>query len=306
MMRIKIFKNKNNKQKAMKRISLLFCLFLLNIEIYAQPVDFGVRGGIAIPNIVAGNGNPLSEGYSSRIAAGGGIFTEIALNDRFSVRFGLEYSGQGGKRNGIQAMSSNQLIMDMASSMGADITEEMAAALGQMATHIPSMFYADVKNTARFDYLMLPISLQAGKNLGNSPYRIYVNAGPFVSFLMSGEQISKGTSKLYSTADKAQTLWETIPADVQALISGGVPELSHILENGAEFGSSLITGELRPVNFGIQGNIGLSYQYNSRSRFFIEAGGNYGFVRIQKNKENGINRLGSANIMLGYAFRIMN
>jgi len=305
-MRKKVFKSKNNRKKAMKRISLLFCLFLLNMEIYAQSVDFGVRGGMAVPNIVAGNGNPLSEGYSSRISAGGGVFTEIGLNDKFSVRFGIEYTGQGGKRNGVQAMSSNQLIMDMATRIGSDITEETAAILGQMAAYMPATFYADVKNTAKFDYLMVPISLQVGKNLRNSLYRVYINAGPFISFLMSGEQISKGTSKLYSTADKTQTLWATIPSDVQALISSGVPELAQILENGTEFGSSVITGELRPVNFGVQGNVGLSYQYNSRNRFFIEAGGNYGFVRIQKDKSSGINHLGSANIMVGYAFRITN
>ncbi|MDR0724904.1 MAG: outer membrane beta-barrel protein [Prevotellaceae bacterium] len=288
----------------MRKTVLLLCFFVLSKGIEAQSVNLGFRGGLAIPNIVAGSENPLSDGYSSRFAGSGGIFTEIGINNTFSVRFGIEYSGQGGKRNGIQAMSSNQLIMDMATRMGADITEETAAILGEMATLIPPIFYADVNNTVKFDYLILPLSLQAGKNLGNSPYRIYVNAGPFVSLLMSGEQVSKGLSKLYAAADKTGTLWTSIPSDIQSNIAKEVPELAHVLENGAEFGTSVITGEIRPVNFGVQGNIGLSYQCGKYSRFFIEAGGNYGFVRIQKNKANGDNNTGSANIVIGYSFRI--
>jgi hypothetical protein len=122
---------------------------------------------------------------------------------------------------------------------------------------------------------------------------------------MSGEQVSKGASKLYADADKAGTLWASIPSDIQSHITNGVPELAHILENGTEFGTSVITGEIRPVNFGIQGNIGLSYQCGNYNRFFIEVGGNYGFIRIQKNKSNGANHIGSANIMIGYSFRIV-
>ncbi|MDR2382689.1 MAG: PorT family protein [Prevotellaceae bacterium] len=289
----------------MKKIVLLLCFFVLSKGIEAQPVNLGLRGGLAIPNIVAGSENALSDGYSSRFAGSGGIFTEIGINNTFSVRFGVEYSGQGGKRNGIQAMSSNQLVMDMATRMGANITEETAAMLGEMATLMPPVFYADVNNTVKFDYLMLPLSLQAGKTLGDSPYRIYVNAGPFVSFLMSGEQVSKGSSKLYSGADKTGTLWTTLPSDIQSNILEKAPELAHVLENGTEFGASVITGEIRPVNFGIQGNIGLSYQCGKHNRFFIEAGGNYGFVRIQKNKSNGDNSIGSANIVIGYSFRIV-
>ncbi|MDR1593992.1 MAG: PorT family protein [Prevotellaceae bacterium] len=290
----------------MRNAVLILCFFVFSIKIGAQPVNLGIRGGLAIPNIVSGSENPLSAGYSSRLAGGGGIFTEIGINDKFSVRFGVEYAGQGGKRNGVQAMSSSQLIMDMATSMGADITEEVAATLGEMATYIPQTFYADVNNTVKFDYLMLPVSLQLSKTLGNSPYRIYINAGPFVSFLMSGEQVSKGSSKLYAGADKTGTLWTAIPDEIQSRIADGVPALAHILENGTEFGTSVITGEIRPVNFGVQGNIGLSYQCGGYNRFFIEVGGNYGFVRIQKNKSNGSNHIGSANIMAGYSFRIIS
>ncbi|MDR1170489.1 MAG: outer membrane beta-barrel protein [Prevotellaceae bacterium] len=290
----------------MRKIILVLCFFALSVKVDAQPVNLGVRGGLAIPNIVSGSDNPLSAGYSSRFAGNGGIFTEIEMNSVFALRFGVEYTGQGGKRNGVQTMSSSQLITDMAAQMGGNITEEIVAMLGEMAAYVPPTFHADVNNTVKFDYLMLPLSLQAGKTLGNGPCRIYVNVGPFISFLMSGEQVSKGSSKLYAGADKTATVWTGIPAEIQSRIAAGVPELANILENGTEFGTSNITGEIRPVNFGAQGNIGLSYRMGNYSHLFIEAGGNYGFIRIQKSKSNGVNHIGSANVVIGYSFRIVS
>ena len=40
----------------------------------------------------------------------------------------------------------------------------------------------------------------------------------------------------------------------------------------------------------------------SRSKIFIEGGGNYGFVNIQKDSENGKNKIGAGFIRIGYAF----
>jgi len=295
----------------MKKILVLACFLVISMQMKAQKtVDIGLRGGLAIPNIVATGDNVLSDGYSSRLSFGGGVLTEIGLSNLLSVRIGVEYSGQGGKRDGVQAMSTNQMITDISTQLGANgvtIPAEFTTWLGQLAGHYP-VFYADVKNTAKFDYLMIPVSLQVGKNLGNGPCRLYVNAGPFVSFLMSGQQISKGKTKFYLGADKALTFWDTLPPEFQGALSY-LPELAalgDVLQNGTEFGTATITGDLRPVNVGIQGNVGLSYKCSDRNRLFIEAGGNYGFVRIQKDATNGANRLGSANVMVGYAYRIVN
>jgi hypothetical protein len=285
----------------MRQITLTLSLFLLSLCCYSQAINIGVRGGLTIPNIVAGGDNPLSQGYSSRIAGGGGLLAELEFNNTFALRLGVEYSGQGGKRDGVQAMSSNQLITDMTSRMGVPITEEVSAILAQVVTS--PVFYADVKNTAKFDYLMIPLSAQAGKNINDGPWRVYVNAGPFVSFLLRGEQISKGQSKLYLTADKSQTFWSQTPPILQATIKAFLPEFAEVMENGTEFESSVITKELNSVNVGAQGNVGLSYQYN-RHKFFIEAGGNYGFRRIQKDESNGSNHIGAATVMLGYAIRV--
>ncbi|MDR0613251.1 MAG: PorT family protein [Dysgonamonadaceae bacterium] len=260
----------------MKKLKLLAGLLLFSVCGYSQTVNVGVRGGLSIPNIVSGGDNPVSKGYSSRIAGGGGVFAELGINNYVSFRLGVEYSGQGGKRNGIQAMPSEQMMAGITAAMSGGNMEGMDAILSQ----IPEIFYADVKNTAAFDYLMVPVSVQIGTN-ANNRWRVYANVGPFVSFLLRGEQTTKGQSKIYMDAGKSQTLWDEM-----------------------DLGSTeVITSDLNPVNAGIQGDVGLSYRHD-RHRIFIEIGGNYGFIKMQKDKANGSNRIGAATVMLGYAIQL--
>ncbi|KAA6317564.1 hypothetical protein EZS27_032296 [termite gut metagenome] len=222
------------------------------------------------------------------------------MNDLLSLRLGVEYSGQGGNRDGVQAMSSNQLMSSIVNTPGIP-----AEALGLIGEIVPPIFYTDVKNTTKFDYLMIPLSLQVGKDLGGSwkSWRVYAGAGPFVSFLLSAKQVSKGKSKLYTDASKSQTLWSIIPPNIQPIITEMAPQLINALGGESVFGAADIKDDLRTVNAGVQGNLGLSYQCH-RNKLFLEVGGNYGLVRLQKDTSNGSNHISSASIILGYAHRL--
>ncbi|MDR2564220.1 MAG: PorT family protein [Prevotellaceae bacterium] len=288
-----------------KIVAFILPAILLASFASAQPINIGIRGGLGIPNIAPGGaGTPVSEGYKSRLAAGAGIFTEMEFSKLFSLRLGVEYSGQGGKKDGMQAMPSSRLISGIAANMP-NIDENMAAIIGEMASRMPKYVYADIKNKAAFDYLMIPVMAQFGWDLGaNSPWRVYINAGPFVSFLMGGNQISSGIGTLYTSAEANTSLWNSLPTVAQDGIIQNLPELAEKLQNPFEFGTIDITGELRPVNFGFCGNAGLSYRYK-RSRFFVEFGGNYGLIKVQKNTDNGANRIGSGSAMIGYAFNLI-
>ena len=81
------------------------------------------------------------------------------------------------------------------------------------------------------------------------------------------------------------------------------PELGYALGSEMEFGRADIKDDLRKVNAGVQGTVGLAYQC-ARNKVFLEVGGNYGFVRLQKDTSNGSNRLGAATVTLGYAYRL--
>jgi hypothetical protein len=249
------------------------------------------------------NSTPVSEGYKSRLATGAGIFTELQLNKTVSLRLGVEYSEQGGIKNGMQAMPSLRLVTAMGNSIGMGVTEQQLAALGALAISMPPYYYADVDNTLKLNYVMIPLLSQFGCDLGKSPWRVYINAGPFVSFLMSGKQVAKGTSKMFADASGTQTLWENLSQPVKDMVASEFPNIENTLDNPTPFGTTNITGELKSSNFGVTGNAGIRYQCR-RNYFFLEAGGNYGFATVQDNDTNGSNRIGAVSIMLGYSFSL--
>ena len=280
-------------------------IFLTTCGLNAQDIKFGIRGGLNVPSLMAGgNDTPLSEGYSSRLAPAWGIFTELQLNPVFSLRLGVEYSGMGGKKNGMQAMPTARLITELGSSfgMGGKTPEQQMALGGMMAwSEATPYFYADIKNTAKFDYIMIPMLAQFGRDLGTSPWRVYVNAGPFVSFLLSGNRVSEGTSKMFADPSGTQTLWDVMPDETKMAVSAIFPQIESTMNEPVIYGTTKITGELKSANFGVTGNVGIRYQH-SRNFFFIEAGGNYGFIKVQQNDAHGSNRIGAASVMLGYSF----
>ena len=296
----------------MKKFIISIVISVLTVcGLYAQDVKFGIRGGMNMSNLMVGCSTPVSEGYKSRTAVGAGIFTELQLNPTVSLRLGVEYSEMGGKKDGMQAMPTQRLITAIGNSIGMGVTEQQLAALGALMMNLPQYYYANIDNTAKFDYVTIPLMAQFGKNLGQSPWRVYVNAGPFASFLLSGKQVAKGTSKLYSLHAydlmddimEPITLWDYLPDGIKDFVSAELPNIEKTLDEPVTFNTTNITGELKSSNFGVTGNVGIRYQHK-RNYFFLEAGGNYGFFTVQDDTSNGSNRLGAVSVMVGYAFSL--
>ena len=291
----------------MKKVIIsVLVIILTTYELYAQDVKLGFRGGLNLPNIVAGGSNtPVSEDYKSRLAPAYGIFTELQISPIVSLRFGVEYSGMGGKKDGMQAMPTTRLLTEMGNQLGMSVSEEQIAGLMSMAAYLPQYYYADIKNTVKFDYIMVPILAQFGWNIGQTPWQVYFNVGPFVSFLLTGTQVSDGKSSMFTDASGAQTLWQAIEAQMPPenleMIKLTFPQMQVALNDPLDFGETNVTAEMKSANFGITGNVGFRYHRN-RSTFFIEGGGNFGFITVQKDESNGTNRLGAGCIMLGYSF----
>ena len=146
----------------------------------------------------------------------------------------------------------------------------------------PTYLYADFKSQAKLNYLMVPILAKFGWNLGpTSPLRLYVDAGPFFGFLLSAKQdISGGTT--------------TIFLDEKGTQPAGQQNFDRTVD---------IKDQLNTFNFGVSGNVGLAYLFG-RNQVFVEGGGNYGFLNIQKGSANGKNNTGAATASIGYAYRI--
>lgn len=246
---------------------LLFPILLLSFyTVKAQQFALGVRGGISVPNLSAGsnNQNPLNTGYSSRLGPDAGLFAEVKFCDLFSLQGMVEYSSQGGKKNGLQAITPPSEIVSMYPP-------------GQAPTYL----YANYNSEAKLDYLLVPLLAKFGWEFGSSsPWRIYVDAGPFAGLLLSAKQVTTGNSPFYAD-----------PKGQQALPGG-----SHSFDN-----TENIKSQLHRANWGIEGNVGLSYRFGSNS-VFIEGGGNYGLRNIQLGSRNGKNNTGAATAVIGYSY----
>lgn len=62
-----------------------------------------------------------------------------------------------------------------------------------------------------------------------------------------------------------------------------------------------IKSQLNAVNFGVEGNAGITSQLG-KGNIFIEGGFNYGFINIQKGTPNSKNNIGAGTVTLGYTY----
>ncbi|SHH90505.1 Outer membrane protein beta-barrel domain-containing protein [Chryseolinea serpens] len=242
-------------------------LFLGLLPCSAQySVDLGFKGGLSIPSLSSGSdSNPINSGYTSRLGADVALFAEFHFTKNFSIQPQVEYSSQGGKKNGNQAFA-----------VPAGLRPFFAE--GQ----VPPYLYADYNSTAKINYLMFPLLGKYRVSMGPH-WNFYVAMGPFVSVLVSAENKTSGTSEIYLDEQHTQAL----PIGAQSFDN-----------------TEKIKDELHRCNAGVTGHIGFSYALINNNSIFIEGGGNYGFIPIQKDEANGKNRTGAGVVVVGYQFRI--
>jgi hypothetical protein len=223
------------------------------------PTYIGVKAGLSIPNLMASSNDPLSKGYKSRLGLDAGAFIELPINNHFSFQTGLNYSEQGGKRNGYQAIAPVD------------------------TTYFPagSYAYSDVKNTAKFNYLLLPVQVKYKYELSKK-INVYATAGFFGGFILSAKNIVKGNQ----------------PIDVVLPNGTKIPSGENMSDLTQD-----IKSDIHKFNFGFIGNIGFEYVF-SKGKFFIEGGGNYGFIPLQKDAANGKNTIGAGTVSVGYAMKL--
>lgn len=243
---------------------VVFSILAAAEEANAQsPIYLGVKGGISIPNLSAGGGNPVSSGYSSIEGPYFGIFGDFGITRHFAIQAELNYSAQGGKKNGQQAIPS------------ADYAPPGTPGL-------PEYFYANYDSKARLNYLELPVLAKFTFPIGGA-WKFLVDAGPYVGYLMKGKNVTTGSSDVYEDEG------ETTP----------------VTPGPVSFDSTeSITSQIHRFNFGIQGGIGLEYFLKHCGYLYLQVGGNYGFMNIQKGTENGKNQTGAATAAIGYAFSL--
>ncbi|WP_188933128.1 porin family protein [Puia dinghuensis] len=245
-----------------KFCSLLVMVCLLHITaVNAQSAWLGLKGGLSIPNLSGGGGNPLSSNYTSRLAANFGLLSEFTLTHRFSLQAELNYAGQGGKRDGLQPITN--------------LPPEY-----QQFVPPGSYLYANFDNKAVLDYLELPVM---AKLTWGTPFQFYVNAGPYLGYLLHAAEKTSGNSQIYADSHGQQAL----PVPAQSFD-----------------GNTDVTSSIKRWNVGVTGGLGLAKPLGLRNRLFFDARFEYGFINIQKYSSDGKNNTGNVLLSIGYAYLI--
>jgi hypothetical protein len=264
------------------KTALIFFVILFSVmaPAGAQQGKFliGAKAGFGIPNLTSGSvTTPLSEGYTSRLGFYGGLISELYTGTHFGFRTELNFSSQGGQRDGIQALP---LPPELAPFW------EYLPAFGI----IPDGYmYADIRSEAILNYLELPVMAKYRFKLG-SKVNFYLQAGPYIGFLINAKNITSGSSPVFVDDAGMISVDDILEQAKQPPVG---PQSFDHTEN--------ITSDVHRFNFG--GQVGAGFELMMKSgEFFIEGGGNYGFLPIQKDEANGTNNTGAGTLTVGYLF----
>jgi hypothetical protein len=252
--------------------SILFSIFFFTASAQKN-IYIGAKAGLSIPSLKAGDGkNVWNKDYESRLGPDFGLLAELPLSKHFSIQAEVDYVAQGGKRNGIQPMS---------------IPEQYLSAFQLAFGTDQDYLFANLNSVSKINYLQVPIMLKYNLPIAfKKKLSLFAQAGPYFGYMVSAKQTVQ-TDELHVYTDEE-----------------GKDEISPFLVKPV-FGATMDTtinslSELHRFNIGIQGGIGLSYAFG-QGKIFIEGGGNYGFLYLQKDDEHGKNNIGAATILLGYA-----
>ena len=240
----------------------LFLSFLAVETSHAQNLQWGIKGGLSLPNLSSAAGaSDVSKGYKTISGPDFAVVADYRIVEKISIEAGLEWSTQGGQKSGLQTIPASP-----------DLAQYFPP--GSNAKYL----YANFTSTVRLQYLMLPVLLKYSLGLDNSGHwKLYWDGGIYGGLLVTAKASAAGSSKVYYDKQETQRV------GTATVIFDSTGDIKNQLHKG---------------NFGIEGNLGVLYQFSSTS-VFAEAGGNYGFIGLQKNNQNGINHTGALIFRIG-------
>jgi len=246
---------------------LLFsCLLFGGFFADAQNFALGFQGGIRHAELGRPDASPivLNTQLDSRIGQQAAIFAEFKISNFISLKPMIEYSSQGGKKLGLQGFATPDAI-----------------AASYQPGQAPQVLYANYNSELKLNYVMVPLLAKFRFESPKFPLDFYVDAGPFVGFLLSADQVNNGQSQMYTD----MSLQHPVP---------GGPQSFNNTQN--------VKDQFNAFNIGLESALGISYHFGP-NRLFIEGGANFGVMDVQKTDINGKNEASSTTVAIGYSYR---
>ena len=235
--------------------------------VVAGDLWLGVRGGPSLPQL-SGGGNEVSRDYSSILAPNLGLVVDYFFTKHWALQVEVVYSVQGGEREGLQPITQTPP--------------------GLPANPLGPYYYADFDNKSLLEYLEIPIMAKYQAELSKH-WRGFAQGGPYVGFMLSAEQRTRGFSQIYLTEYRTPLI---DPRTEQ-------PVASNFHAN------TDVMGDLNTVNAGITAGLGVGYMLSDRQQVFLEIRGQYGLIPLQEDTDkNGESHVGAAVFSLGYMLHL--
>ncbi len=143
--------------------------------------------------------------------------------------------------------------------------------------------YAAMDSKNNLSYLTIPVLAKYSYGFGKG-FTAYVDAGPDVSFLLAAKQKNTGNGTIFTDAQGTHPI---------------VGEPNPLTGNNVD-----VKNQYETFNFGAQADLGVKYHIKNRHSVFIEVGGNYGFLNIEKNNAGGDMRTYALTANAGYSFEL--
>jgi len=197
---------------------------------HAGPITIGVRGGWSIPDLRNSGNNPISTGWSSRVAPFGGVWVDDRIAPSWSLEVEANLAPQGGKRDGMQPL-------DNATSLG-----------------LPpgTTAWANYSQEARLDYVEVPV--MAMWHL-RGPGDLHLGAGPYAGFLVSADTRTSGTSAIFLDQGGTQQAAPPESFDATTDAKSGLKSFNWGMQFGAGASQPWMGGL---VTFDVRAGLGLA------------------------------------------------
>jgi hypothetical protein len=286
------------EHKHMIRITCM-ALMILAPMTYAQ-IKVGGKVGYSIGRIADNSDNIYTEDFESTDGIDFGAFVEFPISDLISIQGEILYTQRGGERVGLQPIPTDNLEGALIENgLSLEQLNQLVQLQGRGPVTNADPLYAEFNNVSELEYIEVPVLL---KLTWGGDWRLYVEGGPYVGFLIGATQVTKGDSQFFLDDSGNFPLGVPNPFFDPQDPSFGPPFIP--LPEQSFDASTDVKSDLNDVNFGIHAGAGLIRKLNEKHQVFLGFRGSYGFKTLQRNKEFGESNVGGLVFSLGYAYTL--
>lgn len=281
--------------KSNTSFKFIVLLFILVGQVVHAQVKIGAKVGYSVGRLTDNSDNIYTEDFESTSGVDFGATFEFPVSELFSIQTEILYTQRGGTRSGVQPIPIRYL--DAFGSI--EQLNFMLALQGNDPVTDDSPLYADFENESDLNYLEIPILAKLG---WGDTWRFYVEAGPYIGFLLSSNQITSGTSIITLDAERTNPLRVLNPNFDPSNPENGPAWVPLPPQNFDE--ETDTKNELNTYNYGFHAGAGLIRKLNEKHELYLGFRGSWGAKTIQKNTAYGESHIGGLVFSLGYAYTI--